>query len=348
MSTGSASSVPKTHLMHNQFDPQTLLQRLHSEPFTRHTASFYRYTHIEDPQAFRDQLFLDWEALGVLGRVYVAREGINAQISIPQPNYDRFVELLAATFPGTPVKLAVEEAESFLKLIIKVKEKIVADGLDDSSFDVTNVGRHLSAAEFNAALSDPDAICIDVRNAYESEIGHFEGAVLPPADTFRDELPLIRDMLVGQEERKILLYCTGGIRCEKASAWLKHQGFKDVNQLDGGIINYAKQVRELNLPSKFIGKNFVFDARMGERITDHVIAKCHQCGEPADTHTNCRWDGCHLLFIQCATCAEKLNGCCDADCQAKTLLPADEQTALRKIEAAKHAGQFRTRRRLQH
>ncbi len=126
------------------------------------------------------------------------------------------------------------------------------------------------------------------------------------------------------------MYCTGGIRCEKASAYMLHKGFKNVFHLEGGIINYARQAKELDLEPKFIGKNFVFDNRLGERITEDVIAKCHQCGMPCDTHTNCLNDSCHLLFIQCSSCAEKFDGCCSQDCKDTKHLPVERQKELRQ------------------
>jgi UPF0176 protein len=137
------------------------------------------------------------------------------------------------------------------------------------------------------------------------------------------------DMMQGNEDKQVIMYCTGGIRCEKASAYLLHRGFKNVFHLEGGIINYARQIKENNLPSKFIGKNFVFDNRLGERITEDVIAKCHQCGQPCDTHTNCKNDGCHLLFIQCPECAAKHEGCCSVECKDTLHLPLERQKQLR-------------------
>jgi len=171
---------------------------------------------------------------------------------------------------------------------------------------------------------------VDMRNHYESEVGHFRGAVLPDADTFRQELPMVTGLLKDQKDKKILLYCTGGIRCEKASAYLKHEGFEDVNQLNGGIIHYARQVEAEGLESKFIGKNFVFDERMGERITHEVISVCHQCGSASDRHVNCANDDCHLLFIQCESCAEGMKGCCTVACKSIIELPLEEQIKLRK------------------
>ena len=138
------------------------------------------------------------------------------------------------------------------------------------------------------------------------------------------------DLLKDQKDKNIVMYCTGGIRCEKASAWMKHNGFENVFQLNGGIIEYARQVQEQGLQNKFKGKNFVFDRRLGEKISHEVIAKCHQCGKPADTHTNCKNEGCHLLFIQCDACVEKMNGCCCDECKTISLLPEEEQKELRK------------------
>ena len=170
-----------------------------------------------------------------------------------------------------------------------------------------------------------------MRNHYESEIGHFKGAVTPDVDTFRDSLPIIEKDLEGlEEEKNLLMYCTGGIRCEKASAYLKHKGFKNVYQLEGGIIEYARQVKDQGLENKFVGKNFVFDERRGERITDDVVANCHQCGASCDTHVNCSNDACHLLFIQCESCQEKMQTCCSDECNEIIQLPLEKQKSSRK------------------
>lgn len=261
------------------------------------------------------------------------REGINAQMSVPEENWEQFKSQLHADtrFENIPFKIAVEDdGKSFYKLAIKVRTKIVADGLDDNAFDVTNVGNHLTAKQFNEALEDPETIIVDMRNHYETEVGRFVGAICPDADTFREELPMVVDELKDKKDKKILMYCTGGVRCEKASAYLKHHGFQDVNQLHGGIIDYVRQIKAEGIDSKFIGKNFVFDERVGERITEHVIAQCHQCGEPCDTHVNCANDDCHLLFIQCEKCAEKMKGCCTPECMHIASLPVEEQKALRR------------------
>ncbi|NNC83828.1 MAG: rhodanese-related sulfurtransferase [Flavobacteriales bacterium] len=304
----------------------------------RLTLSFYQYHHIQNPKFFRDKLFLDWNALGVLGRTYVASEGINAQISVPAQRFEEFRKNLnEITFlKDIRLNVAIEQDDlSFLKLTIKIRPKIVADGLDDSSFDVTDCGVHVDAKTFNELSEDPDTIILDMRNHYESEVGHFEGAVTPDVDTFRESLPIIEEELADcKEEKKLLMYCTGGIRCEKASAYFKHKGFKQVYQLEGGIIEYTRKAQELGLDNRFKGKNFVFDERKAERISDDVIAVCHQCGTACDEHINCANAACHLLFIQCPDCAKKFHQTCSEECAHIVQLPEEEQAELRKGKSA--------------
>ena len=300
----------------------------------RLTISFYQYFKIENPQLLRDKLFLEWNALEVLGRIYVSYEGINAQLSVPSENLYALKEQLDRISFLKDIRLNVaieQDNKSFLKLKVKVRDKIVADGLNDSTFDVTNKGVHLNAKEFNEMLARPDTVCVDMRNHYESEIGHFDGAVTPDVDTFRDSLDIIEaDLKDHKKDKNLLMYCTGGIRCEKASAYYKHKGFENVFQLEGGIIEYARQVKTEGIENKFIGKNFVFDHRRAEKITDDVVSNCHQCGAPSDTHTNCANEGCHLLFIQCDDCSEKMENTCSIHCQEVIQLPYEEQKELRK------------------
>lgn len=318
--------------LHNEEDWRILKKKMEESNESRLTISFYQYAKLGNPQLFRDYLFIHWSELGVLGRTYVAHEGINAQISVPREHFEAFRDhLYSITFlDGIRLNLAIEDnGKSFYKLIVKVRDKILADGLNDASFDVRNRGAHLDAADFNALAAKEDTILIDMRNHYEHEIGHFKNAITPDVDTFRDSLPHILDHLKGLEDKNILMYCTGGIRCEKASAWLKHQGFENVHQLNGGIIEYARQVAQQGLENRFVGKNFVFDERLGERIGQEIIAHCHQCGTPCDSHTNCANAGCHLLFIQCNACKEKYEGCCSADCNEVITQPEEVQKEMR-------------------
>ena len=300
----------------------------------RLTLSFYQYAKIGNPKLFRNHLFVVWNEFNVLGRIYIAHEGINAQLSVPAKNFNDFKTFLDGIYFLKDVRLniAIEQnMKSFLKLKVKVRNKIVADGLNDETFDVRNKGVHVNASTFNELIEDPDTILIDMRNHYESEIGHFQGAITPDVDTFRDSLDIIEeDLKDHKEDKKLVMYCTGGIRCEKASAYYKHKGFKQVYQLEGGIIEYARQVKSMELENKFIGKNFVFDHRRGERITEDVIANCHQCGTPCDTHVNCENEACHLLFIQCEECASKMENCCSTECQEIIHLPYEEQKKLRQ------------------
>ncbi|MDQ3109682.1 MAG: rhodanese-related sulfurtransferase [Bacteroidota bacterium] len=326
-------------ILYNRVNRDEMRKRLMEEPFKRVTLSFYRYVILDDAEAMRNKLWREWNEFSVFGRIYLAREGINAQLSVPEHFFETFKESLFrhTEFKDVPFKIAVEDdtgeegasGKSFAWLTIKVKKRIVADGLPDDAFDVTNVGNHLNASEFNKAMEEPGTIVVDMRNHYESEVGHFQNAILPHADTFKEELPMVAEQLKGNEDKKILMYCTGGIRCEKASAFLKHHGFKDVNQLYGGIIEYAKEIKQKGIESKFSGKNFVFDERLGERITEDIISECHQCGQKSDEHVNCANLECNLLFIQCESCGKKMDGCCSARCVDWKNLQEDEKVNLR-------------------
>ena len=320
-------------VLHNRVSNEELKQRLLNEPFLRTTISFYCYFPIENPQEFRDYLYKNLNVLSVFGRIYVAREGINAQISVPTDQFNAFKNFLYSIEALNNLRLNIavdDDGKSFWVLKIKVREKIVADGINDPGFSMENKGRYVNATQMNELLKDPDTVVVDMRNHYEYEVGHFVNALEVPSDTFRDQLPMAVDMMKGNEEKNIIMYCTGGIRCEKASAYMLHKGFKNVFHLEGGIINYAKQVKEAEIPSKFIGKNFVFDDRLGERITEDVIARCHQCGKPCDDHTNCKNNGCHLLFIQCETCAAEYDSCCSKECKDTIHLPVERQKEIRK------------------
>jgi UPF0176 protein len=317
----------------NTVDKRVLKERMAHNREARTTVSFYAYARIGNPSFFRDYLFIHWSELGVLGRTYVAAEGINAQVSVPSSSFSAFMEQLNSISFLSNIRLNVaveDDGKSFFALKIKLRKKIVADGIDDPAFNPGDTGVHLKAAEFNELITRPDTLLIDMRNHYESEVGHFEGAILPDADTFREEIAMVEKMLEGQEQKNIVMYCTGGIRCEKASAYLKYKGFPHVHQLEGGIIKYANDVKQQGLENRFKGVNFVFDERLAERISEDVIAQCHQCGKPFDHHTNCRNEGCHILFIQCDECKVTYENCCSETCQSTIHLPEEEQKALRK------------------
>lgn len=317
--------------LYNKINSEELKDHLYLNDHKRITLSFYKYFKLNNPELFRDHIYIIWDKIGVLGRIYVASEGINAQLSIPDDQFHAFKKTIDdITFlKGVRLNEAVDDGKSFFKLKVKVRPKILADGLNDDTFDVTNIGVHLNAKDFNALTDQEDTVIIDMRNHYESEIGHFN-AILPDADTFREALHLANQELVNHKDKNIIMYCTGGIRCEKASAYFKHKGFENIYQLEGGIIKYGRDVIEQGLENKYRGKNFVFDERLSEEISDEIIAHCHQCGNKCDTHTNCKNVACNLLFIQCAECAVKYANCCSENCKEINSLPAQEQKFLRK------------------
>ncbi|MDQ6757534.1 MAG: rhodanese-related sulfurtransferase [Bacteroidota bacterium] len=320
-------------VLHNRISQKELKELLYRETEPRTTLSFYQYAKIDDPKSFRDGLYKNLDALKVFGRIYIAHEGINAQLSVPQSNFESLKNDLHSISFLNNVRLNIavdDDGKGFWVLKIKVRDKIVADGITDPQFNMDKNGKYVDAKQFNELTNDPDTIVVDMRNHYEFEVGHFENAIEIPSDTFREQLPMAVDMLKEKKDKNIIMYCTGGIRCEKASAYMLHNGFKNVFHLEGGIINYANRVKEENLNNKFKGKNFVFDDRLGERVGAEVISHCHQCRKLCDTHTNCKNDGCHLLFIQCDECAKKYDGCCSEECKSIYNMPEGEQKELRK------------------
>lgn len=320
-------------VLHNRISNEELKKRLMEETEPRTTISFYKYFPIQNPQEFRDHLYKHLYNLKVFGRIYVAKEGINAQASVPQSNFEALKNFLYSIEQLNGIRLNVavdDDGKSFWVLRVKVRDKIVADGIDDPFFSMDNKGKYVNAEKMNELLKDSSTLVVDFRNHYEYEVGHFENAIEIPSDTFREQLPMAADMLKDKADKNIIMYCTGGIRCEKASAYMLHKGLKNVFHLEGGIINYAREIKEKGLESKFTGKNFVFDERLGERVTEHIISHCHQCGKPCDTHTNCKNDGCHLLFIQCEECAKKYDGCCSIECRETIHMPLERQKEIRK------------------
>ncbi|MDZ4795525.1 MAG: rhodanese-related sulfurtransferase [Bacteroidota bacterium] len=314
--------------LHNRISRKELKELILKDPTPRITISFYCYFKIEEPTVFRDELYKHLKELAVMGRIYLAQEGINAQVSLPTANLASFKTYLDTIEPLRDIRLNIavdDDGKSFYVLDVKVRNKIVADGISDPDFDMANKGNYVDAEKFNQLTNDPGTVVIDMRNHYEYEVGHFENAMEVPSDTFREQLPMAVEMMKAGKDKNIIMYCTGGIRCEKASAYMLHHGFKNVFHLEGGIINYVNQAKEKGLDNKFHGKNFVFDQRLGERVTEEIIALCHQCSKPADTHVNCVNDACHLLFIQCDDCKSTMEGTCSKSCLDFIHLPEEEQ-----------------------
>ena len=320
--------------LYNKKNKEQLIKDLNQESEQRITLSFYKYVKLDNLLELRNSLYACWKNLNVLGRIYIAEEGINAQLSIPEKKLENFKKELYKYdyFKNIPFKIAIQEDLSFYKLIIKVKKEIVAYGISINDYNIEKTGVHLNAKEFNSMIGKPKSILIDMRNHYESEVGKFENAICPDVDTSKELLPETQKILEKHKDDNIMLYCTGGIRCEKASSYLIKNKFKNVFQLNGGIINYTKQIKEQNLESKFKGKNFVFDDRLGERITNDILSSCHQCDKKCDDHKNCENDACHLLFIQCKKCENKFNGCCSEECSVIKAMPIAKQKELKKTK----------------
>ncbi len=276
---------------------------------------YYNFHTIEDPEAFCRAHKKACQALNLFGRVYIAAEGINGTLAGTAEQVDAYKQYLwdIPGFAPTEFKEDQTDYVPFVKLIVKTREEIVSLKTRET-YDVNKEGgRHLSPEQWKAVLdSDEDIILIDVRNDYETRIGHFEGAIRPERENFYD-FPEWLDEAGLDKNKKVLMYCTGGIRCEKFSVLMKKKGFKDVNQLQGGIINYAKTVGDAH----YKGKCFVFDDRLTvpiEENQEQPLTNCEITGEPCDTYLNCANPDCNRLFICSVEGAKKYDGCCCEDC----------------------------------
>lgn len=308
-------------ILHNLVSREELKKRMFFEKDPRFTLSFYKYFSIDNPQEYRNKIYKYFYKNNVLGRVYIANEGINAQISVPKKFYTPvkdFVHNLDASLNNLRINQSLNNnKQSFWVLRVKVRKKIVEDGIIEPFFDPNNVGIYIKSRQVNLMLNDNETIFIDIRNSYEYAIGHFEKAIEIKSLTFREQLSNIIKLMQYAKNKKIVMYCTGGIRCEKATAWMIFNGFKYIYHLDGGIIGYVHDAKNQGLPVLFKGRNFVFDYRMSEKISNEIISFCRQCKNPADTYVNCAYNLCHLLFIQCKNCAIHFDHCCSLSCMKK-------------------------------
>jgi len=294
-------------MLYNQISNKNLRTCMFSNIESRITVSFYKYFFIINPKQFRDIFYYKLNKIRVFGRVYIASEGVNAQISVPILYFEEMSKIIYSSHPELEqihLNTSINEDKnySFWVLRMKVRPRIVSDGITDPAFNLDRVGHYLNAEEVNIMSTDSNVLFIDVRNYYEYEIGHFINAISIRSKTFRDQLKRIVEIFRFYKKRKIVVYCTGGIRCEKASAWLLYHGFKYVYQVKEGIIGYVKYARKREIPIRFIGKMFVFDERFREEVTSDIISRCYQCGNICDIHKNCYNNYCHALFIQCQDC----------------------------------------------
>lgn len=280
---------------------------------------FYKYTSISDTKqlaAWQRELCTK---LGVKGRIIIASEGINGTISGTTSATDAYIKEMRTREQFADIdfkKAASNESEPFPRLSIKIRDCIVNLGIKPEQCPLSDGGIHLTPEEAHQFISqrDDNAIILDARNAYESRIGTFKNAITPDIKNFR-ELPEYIDRNLEQfKDKDVFMYCTGGIRCERASAYLKRKGIaRNVYQIEGGIHRYAEQFPD----GYFRGKNYVFDGRISARVTNDVLTQCDRCQEACDTYTNCINALCSKHCIMCETCRAKYANTCSDTCHTK-------------------------------
>lgn len=290
---------------------------------------YYNFSTIKEVERFCKQHKNFCTELGLKGRIYISEEGINGTIGGTPEQIETYKQYLCSLpgFENTAFKQDSSEYIPFAKLICKVREEIVS--LHQDGVHPKNGGRHLEPNEWRSVIeSDEEHVIIDVRNNYESKIGHFDGAILPDLKNFYD-FPQWLDESGIPKDRKVLMYCTGGIRCEKFSVVMKEKGWDDVNQLHGGILRYAKEEGGKH----FKGKCFVFDDCLVVPVNPKdlaPIAECEITGKPADSYINCANMECNKLFVCSEEGAQIMEGCCSDECrESEYKRPFDPENAFR-------------------
>lgn len=282
---------------------------------------YYKFVHIDDPVQFVEEHRSLCEKLGLLGRVIVAEEGINGTVSGLTPATEAYVEHMSADprFQDMVFKRDSSEGHTFPRLSVRAKEEIVNFSVPDGPNPGDETGARLSPEAFHALLEQEDVVVIDGRNDYEYEIGHFRNAIRPDVRTFREFPDWIEEHKDEWTGKKVLTYCTGGIRCEKLSGYLLRKGVDDVYQLEGGIVTYSKNPNVRG--HLFDGKCYVFDGRIAVRVNytdeDCVISACEHCGEACDRYINCGYLDCHRQHLCCEKCEQTYHGFCNAMCEAQ-------------------------------
>jgi UPF0176 protein len=289
-----------------------------SETMNYRILLYYKYVHIPEYEEFAKEHLQYCKELGVKGRILVASEGINGTLSGTVEQTDAYMRYMHdhPLFKDIVFKIDPSEAHVFQKIFVRPKKELVTFRLEEDVNPNELTGKHLSPKQFFEKMQDEDVIVLDGRNYYEYDVGHFRNAIRPEVESFRDFPEWIRQNLSEYKDKPILTYCTGGIRCEKLSGFLLKEGFKDVAQLEGGIVSYGKD--EEVKGQLFDGKCYVFDERKTVPINqteDIVVGKCHHCGKPEDRFINCANDYCHLQHICCPACEEEHKSFCSDACE---------------------------------
>lgn len=307
--------VKKKHILSNK-----ILKILYLHDCTkRKIISLYQYFTVYNPESMSSIIKKVLKKYDVLGRIYISKEGINIQISVPKRNIKyvvNFFRNMNAFTKKININFSIEnQGMAFWKLQVKVRRQLVSNNFYSLPILGVLEKKYLNAFEVNKIFYNTNTVFVDIRNHYEYEIGHFQNALEIPANTFREQLDKLKDFLKPYIHKKIVLYCTGGIRCEKAAALLTKHNFQNIYQIYGGILGYINQVKKNNLSMYFKGKIFVFDERLTERITKDVFSICRNCKKITDrAHINCLNSFCHRLFIQCLSCSKKFKSYCSEKC----------------------------------
>ncbi|MBD3919053.1 rhodanese-related sulfurtransferase [Paenibacillus sp. PR3] len=282
---------------------------------------YYKYVAIDDYEAFAAEHLEFCKELGVKGRIIIAAEGINGTISGTWEQTEAYMTYMHKLPLFTDLLFKIDESEkhAFTKLFVRPKKELVTLRYDTPLDPNTMSGKRLSPKEFYEQLQREDIIILDGRNGYEYDMGHFRNAIRPDIESFREFPEWIRNNLSDAKDKKVITYCTGGIRCETLTGVLLNEGFTDVAQLDGGIVTYGK---DPDVQGRlFDGKLYVFDERIGVRVnqTDEevTIAKCQHCGNPTDNMINCTDDLCHSKHFCCEDCLDVHEGYCSDSCKPK-------------------------------
>ncbi|WP_198768939.1 rhodanese-related sulfurtransferase [Fictibacillus halophilus] len=279
---------------------------------------YYKYVPIDDPESFKDEHLKFCKDLGLLGRIIVAPEGINGTVSGTYEQTQIYMDHLKADprFEDIVFKIDEVEEHAFKKMFVRHKKELVTWRFEEDVDPNQLSGKRLSPKEFYEALQDEDVIVIDGRNDYEYEIGHFRGAIRPDVKASRDFPKWVRENISQFKDKKVLTYCTGGIRCEKFSGFLLKEGFQDVSQLEGGIVTYGKD--EEVQGKLWDGKLYVFDERISVPVNrteeDVVIATCYYCGKTEDRYVNCANPECNKQHVCCTECEVKHKRSCSKEC----------------------------------
>lgn len=280
---------------------------------------YYFYADIENPELYREEQRALCESLGLRGRIIVGKEGINGTLSGPVEGCQGYVKAMESDSltAGIEFKIDPEQGHVFPKLSVKSREEIVTLGLGDDDFSPNDcTGNYLDPKEWCEAIKDPNAVIIDARNDYEWDLGRFKNSIRPPVPAFKDLPQWIRDNHEKFDGKKILTYCTGGIRCEKFSGFLVKEGYEDVNQLHGGIVKYGKDPEVRG--EDFDGQCYVFDERIGvpvNTVNPEVVSFCKNCNEPSERYVNCKNKQCNAQHFCCKKCEEESKRCCSDECR---------------------------------